>query len=94
MDKSVELVLKATLLCEKNISYNIECEENKPIRSTMELKLYGSIITQKPKMVLSPRSFILKFQDEANTKQAIEIKMALWTFFFSLESGGNSFLRF
>ena len=36
-------------------------------------KLYGSIITQKPKMVLSPRSFIFK----PNTMQAIEIKMAL-----------------
>ena len=59
----------------------------------MELKLYGSIITQKPKMVLSPRSFIFKFQDEPNTKQAIEIKMAVWAI-FSLESAGNSFLRF
>ena len=36
------------------------CEEKYPIRSTIELKLYGSIITQKPKMVLRPRSFIFK----------------------------------
>ena len=49
----------------------------------MELKLYGSIITQKPKMVLSPRSFIFKFQDEPNTKQAIEIRVS-WEQFFEV----------
>ena len=54
-------------------------------------KLYGSIITQKPKMVLSPRSFIFK----PNTMQAIEIKMALWAN-FPLESAGDteSFSKF